>query len=275
MNLDAPSSNPRAAPDAAHPRHRVDGRPSRQQDDRHNALAWQREMERAQLSDWLRPHKAASVQPAGASPTSAAAGSRETPGEQAPPAPRLAAMKRHAGAAPVEVPDGDARLAPRWAASNAGSRASPSAPTSPYARRPGDPCRPTTTETHGSTPIPAPWSAAIRASASMPLQTPWSTHEAAAAPSSTASDAHAAVEMAPLRLHAEHGADGHAVWIAMRADDPASIAMLPRLVAELRRAFEARGERLHQVVCNGRLLWRDTPAGEPSISFTSPPGKEP
>ena len=61
---------------------------------------------------------------------------------------------------------------------------------------------------------------------------------------------------APVRLHEESMPEGQAVWIAMRADDDALAAMLPRIVADLQRNVQERGQRLHQVVCNGRLVWR-------------------
>ncbi|TWD85739.1 hypothetical protein FB547_105251 [Variovorax beijingensis] len=76
---------------------------------------------------------------------------------------------------------------------------------------------------------------------------------------------------APLRLHEESMPEGQAVWIAMRADDAALAAMLPRIVGDLQRGMlQDRGQRLYQVVCNGRLVWRAEPeaslAGNTSIS---------
>lgn len=74
----------------------------------------------------------------------------------------------------------------------------------------------------------------------------------------------AATESPALRLHAESTPDGQAVWIAMRADDSSLPAVLPRIVADLQRGLLERGQRLHQVVCNGRLVWRDgVMTGEP------------
>lgn len=68
---------------------------------------------------------------------------------------------------------------------------------------------------------------------------------------------------APLRLHEEAMPEGQAVWIAMRADDDALAAMLPRIVADLERDMQqVRGQRLYQVVCNGRLVWRNDAAVE-------------
>ncbi|RIX79090.1 hypothetical protein D3H34_15220 [Acidovorax cavernicola] len=63
--------------------------------------------------------------------------------------------------------------------------------------------------------------------------------------------------LALVRLHEESTSKGQAVWIAMRADDATLAAMLPQWVADLQRGMRTRGERLHQVVCNGRIVWRD------------------
>lgn len=82
---------------------------------------------------------------------------------------------------------------------------------------------------------------------------------------------------APLRLHEETRLGGQAVWIAMRADDQTLVSILPRLVSDLERGMRERGKRLHQVVCNGRLVWRDgvaMPSGSHSNTFDSFDPKE-
>lgn len=61
----------------------------------------------------------------------------------------------------------------------------------------------------------------------------------------------------PVRLHEESTPKGQSVWIAMRADDATLAAMLPQWIDDLQRAMRSRGERLHQVVCNGQIVWRD------------------
>ncbi len=79
---------------------------------------------------------------------------------------------------------------------------------------------------------------------------------------------------APLRLHEEATPAGLAVWIAMRADDEALAAMLPRIVSDLQHDMQqARGQRLYQVVCNGRLVWRDGSAGTADGTPTIPGGE--
>lgn len=72
---------------------------------------------------------------------------------------------------------------------------------------------------------------------------------------------------APLRLHEESWPQGQAVWIAMRADDDTLRAMLPQIVADLQRGLQDRGQQLHQVVCNGRLVWRDGAAAGAQEKF--------
>lgn len=77
---------------------------------------------------------------------------------------------------------------------------------------------------------------------------------------------------APVRLHEESMSEGQAVWIAMRADDDALAAMLPRIVADLQRGMlQDHGQRLYQVVCNGRLVWRED-VDAPAASGISIPG---
>lgn len=68
--------------------------------------------------------------------------------------------------------------------------------------------------------------------------------------------------------------EGRAVWIAMRADDDALAAMLPRIVTDLQRGMlQDRGQRLYQVVCNGRLVWRAGGGGPGADSPTIPGGQ--
>lgn len=66
-----------------------------------------------------------------------------------------------------------------------------------------------------------------------------------------------AAAVAPVRLHEESTLKGQAVWIAVRADDVQLLSMMPQWIADLERGMRLRGDRLHQVVCNGRLVWRD------------------
>jgi hypothetical protein len=56
----------------------------------------------------------------------------------------------------------------------------------------------------------------------------------------------------------------------MRADDDALTAMLPRIVADLQRAISLeRGQRLYQVVCNGKLVWRDVADAAASVDSST------
>lgn len=98
-----------------------------------------------------------------------------------------------------------------------------------------------------------------------------------AADAAAAPQAAAETLLAPLRLHEETRLRGQAVWIAMRADDQTLVSMLPRLVSDLERGMRERGQRLHQVVCNGRLVWRDgvaMPGDSHSSTFDSIDPKE-
>lgn len=91
--------------------------------------------------------------------------------------------------------------------------------------------------------------------------------------------------VAPVRLHEESTLEGQAVWIAVRADDVQLLSMMAQWVADLERGMRLRGDRLHQVVCNGRLVWRDgawhsdapTNAASPAdsgIPFNANPSQE-
>ncbi|MNL61379.1 hypothetical protein D3C87_1852930 [compost metagenome] len=43
----------------------------------------------------------------------------------------------------------------------------------------------------------------------------------------------------------------------MHADEQFLATLLPQLVHDLQQAQALQGRHLHQVVCNGRLVWRD------------------
>jgi hypothetical protein len=77
----------------------------------------------------------------------------------------------------------------------------------------------------------------------------------------TLSDVTSLAGRPPLRLYAEHGERGQVVWIAIRQDDEALRESLPQIVAQLREEFGVRGLGLHQVVCNGRIVWSNDKAG--------------
>lgn len=77
--------------------------------------------------------------------------------------------------------------------------------------------------------------------------------------------------VAPVRLHEESTPKGQAVWIAVRADDFQLLSMMPQWIADLERGIRARGDRLHQVVCNGRLVWRDGTWHSDALTSAAPP----
>lgn len=244
-------------------------------------LAWQREMERAQLAGWFKP---------GAADTQ----------EASAPAP--------ANQRPQQGPRGQGREQHRESRGPAQETTRPpTLGTSAAASRPA---------LHGSAwmslkgeaiaGLPAPGAAARALVERQPVSEFEAAPESrlrldvraferfgppaasasapeAAASQDEAADAAAAPQpaseilLAPLRLHEETRLRGQAVWIAMRADDQTLVSMLPRLVADLERGMRERGQRLHQVVCNGRLVWRDgvaMPGDSHSSTFDSIDPKE-
>ena len=221
--------------------------------------AWQREMERAQMATWFKPPVAASTEHAGAragaGPVASArhAARAAMPGEIGPATglPPAVAMQPPASlVAGVPTTGVLAIGAPVQAASAplpivAGLRSAPSAVAG---AEPPAPAIDAVRRAGGALRAASP--AVTEADAEMPSED--------AAEAARAQPAHEADAQAPLRLHEEATAEGRAVWIAMRADDDALAALLPRIVADLQRDMQQlRGERLHQVVCNGRMVWRE------------------
>jgi hypothetical protein len=245
-----------------------------QRDTAQQQVAWQKEMERAQMATWFKPRAVsakdnAAVPPgrppeapnrngmiAAAQASGAIMGSNPAAvGSQPPMALEpIAAGPRMGGA---DVFEGAAQV-PRAAArffTETRPAVIAEAPLEARAsmdvqmRRGGSLFRSTDESVAGSTP----------------------DAEAEATTESRAQQPPTPDAEAPLRLHEESMPDGQAVWIAMRADDAALAAMLPRIVADLQRGMlQERGQRLYQVVCNGHLVWRDGAeapvAGDTSIS---------
>ncbi|MGJ3703999.1 hypothetical protein [Variovorax sp. AFSI2.2] len=222
-------------------------------------LAWQREMERAQMAGWFKP------------------GAVDTQEASAPASQR-----------PQQSPQGQGPEQHRESRGPAqGKRLPPTLGVSVATLRPGlqgSPRMSLNGETAAG--IPAPRTAASALVERQPVSEFDSTAESklrpeirtferlgpravgASAPEAAASQDEATdvaavpqsnpeISLAPLRLHEETRRHGQAVWIAMRADDQTLVSMLPRLVSDLERGMRERGQRLHQVVCNGRLVWRD------------------
>lgn len=213
--------------------------------------AWQREMERAQRVNWFKP--ALSTRGHDAAP------SHGRQGEPEPP--RGGERPRHA--TPVAMRAADSRTAPTAEQRDASAlRPSASPGRASAAATFIQPSRSTamaaTAEAACDAPASSPW-AAIRPSSALPAPPRLQPADpnAACLNATDAPQSPPASDEAPLRLHAELRPQGQAVWIAMRADDDAMWALLPRIVADLQRGLRERGEQLHQVVCNGRLVWRD------------------
>lgn len=226
-------------------------------------VAWQREMERAQMATWFKPSVTTRPENAASRPGPAPSGpslrvSRAAePGTAAPVGGIPSGMAALPGAlfavglptAGSSLPETPLQAPATPMTVSAGTRISPLLKAAPEAlapmdaqiRRMGGPMQ--------AASAPAPGDAAdIPAEDTAKLLTP-------SAPGIEA--------QAPLRLHEEATPEGQAVWIAMRADDDALTAMLPQIVADLQRDMQqVRGQRLYQVVCNGRVVWRDGAAVE-------------
>lgn len=224
-------------------------------------VAWQREMERAQMANWFKPPVAAdrghAAVPQGRGPetlarramnsaaraSGAIAGSSPAAVVSAPGMPlEPLAVGLRIGAAEVS---GGAAETPR-AAVRLSAEMRPAFIAEPPLEAKA---RAELQMRRGAVPL---WTADGPAAASAPEL------EAEAADESRAQQPSASDVQPPLRLHEECMPEGQAVWIAMRADDDALAAMLPRIVADLQHGMlQDRGQRLYQVVCNGRLVWRN------------------
>lgn len=215
-------------------------------------LAWRREMERAQLGDWFR------------SAPQSPAPEHQPRGRRA----ELAADERGPAAKIVEVPaagppSGSASRPPS-AAGWAGGAATALAADVPTPRP-----RSLIPPSDGGADLSASPSMQVREASSSPRR---GAADATARGTPIASPTSAALERSSMSVHTELAPTGFAVWLGMHEGDPALEAMLPALVADLQRGLEDRGQRLYQVVCNGRLVWRD---GHPVGEFSTIYSKEP
>lgn len=240
-------------PPAAWPASREPATPADSGDDPQQQLAWRREMERAQLSGWFKP-----------TPQDEGRGTSQGASQPGPRAAKATRQASGTGPATPGMPAPSIRMA-LW------SPVTSPAPPSGFqgALSPHPPGTPTvsTVNAKAFATDPAP-----------PIEERHSAHVGARSPlwnASPAQDAPAASEnapqtgdtdpatatpqdsQAPIRLHEESTPSGQALWLAMRADDRALTALLPQLVLDLQRAQKQQGRHLHQVVCNGRLVWRD------------------
>ncbi|WP_440534019.1 hypothetical protein [Variovorax sp. YR566] len=245
--------------------------PTGNSDTAQQQLAWQREMERAQLMGWFKP---VSVDTRAAAAESA---DRSIDG-------------RARGKGDSKQRSGSGRT---WQASQPGAGGLPpaAAPGSPIVSPGGERSIGVSVfAIRSAVSLSIPPSAAVevepavandlridarlahrqgtQAGTGLPTEAPAQLEDGAdAAPD--AFQAEAREQLAPLRLHEEATPEGQAIWIAMRADDEALAAMLPRLVADLQHGLLERGQRLHQVVCNGRLVWHDRMSALPDDKLIS------
>jgi hypothetical protein len=242
-------------------------------------LAWQREMERAQLAGWFKPGAVGTLE--------ASAPASKRPQQSPQDKSREQHRESHGPAQEKTLP-------PALGVSVAALR--PVSQTSAWMSLNGEavvglPAQGTAARVLVERqPVPEFDSAAesrlrldVRTFERLAPHAAAASAPEAAASQDEAADAAAAPQaaaetlLAPLRLHEETRLRGQAVWIAMRADDQTLVSMLPRLVSDLERGMRERGQRLHQVVCNGRLVWRDgvaMPGNSHSSTFDSIDPKE-
>lgn len=217
-------------------------------------LAWRREMERAQLGDWFRSA------PQSPAPEHQPRGRRaETAVDERGPAAKIV------GVPAAGPPSGGASLPP-FAAGWAGGAATALAADVPT---PTPRPRSLIPPSDGGADLSASPGMQVREASLSPRR---GAADAAARGTPIASPTSAALERSSMSVHTELAPAGLAVWLGMREGDPALEAMLPALVADLQRGLEVRGQRLYQVVCNGRPVWRD---GQPVGEFSTIYSKEP
>jgi hypothetical protein len=254
-----------AASGATPPSRRGGASPSAGGDDAaQRQLAWQREMERAQMTGWFKPASAGGTDTAAESANRAIderargqGGSERRGGSrrflQANPLDAAGLTVAPAAGSPVASP-----MAERAAGASAFAvRAATGVSTPPSTAVEVEPTAASDFRIESRLPLRQ----GAQANMGLEVRTPSRMDDSTDA-ASDALQAKPSEQLAPVRLHEEATPQGQAVWIAMRADDDALTAMLPQLVADLQHGLLERGQRLHQVVCNGRLVWRE---GAPAL----------
>ena len=253
------------------------GSPAGQGDTAQQQVAWQREMERAQMANWFKPPVAAGKDGTTAAPTRA---------PEAPDRGRTNTVAQAPGAIgsanPVAAaPQLGMTMEPRTAAGLPigaadvfnGAAQAPRAAVRFFAEMRTAVAAEAPQETKALSDVQLRRGASLLPTVGEPVDNSAPDAEADAVAEPRTQPSSTPDAQAPVRLHEESMPEGQAVWIAMRADDDALAAMLPRIVADLQRGVQDRGQRLHQVVCNGRLVWRDG-AEAGATGDTSIPGGE-
>lgn len=243
----------------------VDGAAQRQ-------LAWQREMERAQLTGWFKPVGAegtgAAPEPANQAPDERVRGQSDGTKRGGPGGRFLSANPLDAAglmpAPAAGLPVVSQRVGAGVDASALAVRVAIGLSTQPSVAVEVEPK--TTSDARVEPRLPLRPGARAQPGLEVPTS---SALEDGVDAASDALPTKPSEQLAPVRLHEEATPRGQAVWIAMRPDDDALNAMLPQLVADLQHGLLQRGERLHQVVCNGRLVWRDGTSALPDDRLIS------
>jgi hypothetical protein len=215
--------------------------------DRHEA--WLKAMEQANLRSWFqhpsdpRPSPSGHVEPRSASSAGLAAG--------APPAPRSPLALRPA---PIVWSPSSAGLSFQRAGSAWGSQPHgperQELPAPPLSAGPCEPCDP---------PV---WGLRARvADAADRCESAADISTSSGAPSGGAATP---TPLDPVRVHAEWSDDGVRIWLGVDADAGALSARVESLSRELRRRLDASGARLLRIVFNGRVVWEERAASQPS-----------
>ncbi len=240
--------------------------------------AWLREMERAQTATWFKPHVAPSLPVGNAplpTPRANVLGGDAHPQTSIGPTTPSAVAARHDPAqhtssqpdrqAPASNPNPPARVVQ---AVPVNSTARPGALTTstPLARMATD----TTQGGSDARPTPPPvLPAHLAARPVVTLPRAYTPPPGDAMPPQTAG---AALPTLPAsapppdntapRLHAQWTATGVNVWLGIGGQPDHIASQAQALVPELRRQLQAQGQLLGRVVCNGRLIFDSSTAGQ-------------
>lgn len=274
--------------------------------------AWQREMERAQLDTWFRPAPQATEAsrpspvdwPVSRVAAASSAVQQSLGSSMAPSVPRAGADEAQHAA--VQSSASDVATAPRASSptlevsapsegrsatarsseSSAPGRTSSSMPdertdtstvpsTNP-AHQPDWRAPLSTAQVPSPIPILSQPVQRILALPVVPIETPLSDTQDLVALASAAPERafRATPERPPWNLHVESTSDGALAWIAMNDTDATEGTLLSTLVPQLREELAAQGRHLVQVVCNGRLIWRDPNAQGQSDADAEAPASD-
>lgn len=240
-------------------------RPTRSSADGQAQLAWQHEMERAQVADWFRTQRHVTQGGNGAPAT--------RPADNASPdqTVRYQGGMHHAPVLPaafVTSTTPTTPVMPHHVSLALSVAVSPLVSIDAVAASPARAAASEAVALESKAPIEQRVPFASRPASSVYVLTPTKDIDEASMQRTTAD---APEPPAPLRLHEEQTPRGQALWIGMHAGEELLTTLLPRIVLELQQSQARHGKHLYQIVCNGHLVWRDgeftTNAGLSTKSF--------